>query len=393
MGVILAVHTSVGTNPIVYYGTEEQKMRFVPDLATGRKIGAFCLTETGAGSDAAGLRTRAVRDGDVYVLNGAKMFITNGGEADVYIVFAKTDAEARSRGISAFIVERDNPGLIIGKNERKMGLHGSRTVALTFENMRVPADCRLGEEGEGFRIAMRNLDVGRLGIAAQALGIAEAALECAVRYARREPAGGGDPLLKRSQAAAFRLADMATQVEAARHLVYSGAQLLAEGAPCGKEASMAKLFASRTAVEVSGAALDLVGKDAVYVTHGNVTMRTPAPTQPLQPDQELASLSRQQAAQAHAEAAAASANAEAINLGVDAENMNAETAAQLEDTRNDVIEAATGRSVTDANVSLDDVVSDITALERYFRDAKITEIYEGTSEIQRIVIAKNLWKD
>lgn len=173
MGVILSVHTSVGTNPIIYFGNDEQKKRYVPKLATGEYLGAFCLTEPSAGSDAGSLQSKAVRDGDDYVINGSKAFITNGGEADVYIVFASTNPAEKTRGISAFIVEKGTPGLIIGKDEQKMGLHGSRTVRLTFDNCRIPADNLLGKEGEGFKIALANLDVGRIGIAAQALGIAE----------------------------------------------------------------------------------------------------------------------------------------------------------------------------------------------------------------------------
>ena len=162
VGVILSVHTSVGTNPILYFGTEEQKKKYVPKLAKGEYLGAFCLTEPGAGSDAKSLKTKAVRQGDYYILNGSKIFITNGGEADTYIVFARTDPnEKGSRGISAFIVEKDTPGFIIGKDEKKMGLHGSRTVQITLEDAKVPAENLLGEEGQGFKIAMANLDVGQ----------------------------------------------------------------------------------------------------------------------------------------------------------------------------------------------------------------------------------------
>lgn len=173
VGVILSVHTSVGTNPILYFGTEEQKKKYVPKLAAGEYLGAFCLTEPSAGSDAASLKTRAVKKDGHYVLNGSKVFITNGGEADVYIVFASTNPEAGPKGVSAFIVDKDTPGFIVGKDEHKMGLYGSRTVQLTFEDMKVPEENLLGQEGEGFKIAMSNLDSGRIGIAAQALGIAE----------------------------------------------------------------------------------------------------------------------------------------------------------------------------------------------------------------------------
>ena len=295
IGVILSVHTSVGTNPILYFGNEAQKQKYVPKLASGEYLGAFCLTEPNAGSDAGALKTRAVKDGDNYVINGSKVFITNGGEAEVYIVFASTDLEKGSRGISAFIVEKDTPGLIIGKDEHKMGLHGSRTVQLTFENMVVPAANLLGVEGEGFKIAMANLDVGRIGIAAQALGTAEAALEAATNYAK-ERIQFGKPIAA-NQGVGFKLADMATVVEAARLLVYRAADLRSKGLPCGKEASMAKLFASKTAMDVA--------IDAVQIFGGyGYTKDYP--------------------------------------------------------------------------------------VERYFRDAKVMEIYEGTSEIQRLVISKHL---
>lgn len=297
VGVILSVHTSVGTNPILYFGTEEQKQKYVPKLASGEYLGAFCLTEPGAGSDAASLKSRAVKDGDDYIINGSKVFITNGGEADVYIVFASTNPEAGAKGISAFIVEKDTEGFIVGKDEHKMGLHGSRTVQLTFEQMRVPAANLLGQEGEGFKIAMANLDVGRIGIAAQSLGIAEAALGHAVDYAK-ERVQFGKPIAAQ-QGVGFKLADMATAVEASRLLVFRAANLRAQGLPCGQEASMAKLFASKTAVDVS--------IDAVQVFGGyGYTKEYP--------------------------------------------------------------------------------------VERLFRDAKVTEIYEGTSEIQRLVISKNLVK-
>jgi acyl-CoA dehydrogenase len=295
VGVILSVHTSVGTNPILYFGSDEQKQRFLPKLASGEYLAAFCLTEAGSGSDAKNMKSRAVKKDDHYVINGSKMFITNGGEADVYIVFASTNPELGSNGISAFIVEKNSPGLVIGKDEHKMGLHGSRTVQLTFENMIVPAENLLGEEGEGFKIAMANLDVGRIGIAAQALGIAEAALEAAVGYAK-ERQQFGKPIAAQ-QGIGFKLADMATNVEAARLLLYRAADLRAQGMKCGLEASIAKLFASKTAMETAIEAIQVFG----------------------------------------------------------------------------------GYGYTEEY-----------PVERYFRDAKVTEIYEGTSEIQRIVISKYL---
>lgn len=297
VGVILSVHTSVGTNPILYFGNEEQKQKFVPKLAAGEYLGAFCLTEPSAGSDVGSMKSKAVKDGDHYKINGSKVFITNGGEADVYIVFASTDATKGSKGVSAFIVEKDTPGLIIGKDERKMGLHGSRTVQLTFEDMKVPVENLLGQEGEGFKIALANLDVGRIGIAAQALGIAEAAFEASVGYAK-ERVQFGKPI-SAQQGIGFKLADMATAVEASKLLVYRAADLRSRGLACGKEASMAKLFASKTAVDTSIEAVQVFG----------------------------------------------------------------------------------GYGYTEDY-----------PVERYFRDAKVTEIYEGTSEIQRLVIGKHLLK-
>ncbi|USK91954.1 acyl-CoA dehydrogenase [Rossellomorea marisflavi] len=295
IGVILSVHTSVGTNPILYFGTEEQKQTYIPKLASGEYLGAFCLTEPSAGSDAKSLKTKAEDRGDHFVLNGSKVFITNGGEADTYIVFAVTDPDMGSRGVSAFIVEKGTEGLVIGKDEHKMGLHGSRTVQLTFEDMKVPAGNLLGKRGDGFRIAMNNLDVGRIGIAAQALGIAEAAFDFSTAYAK-ERAQFGKPIAAQ-QGIGFKLADMATAVEASKLLVYRAADLRSRGVSCGKEASMAKLFASKAAVDVSTEAIQ------VYGGYG-YTKEYP--------------------------------------------------------------------------------------VERLFRDAKVTEIYEGTSEIQRMVIGKHL---
>ena len=296
VAVILSVHTSVGTNPILLFGTDEQKNKYVPKLASGEYLGAFCLTEPEVGSDAASLKTRAVKTGDHYILNGSKVFVTNGGEADVYIVFASTNPEKGARGISAFIVEKDAPGFIVGKNEEKMGLHGSKTVQITFENMKIPASRLLGEENHGFKIAMANLEVGRIGIAAQALGIAEAALEAAIDYAKSR-VQFGKPIAKQ-QGVGFKLADMATQVEAARLLVYRATDLKTKGISCSKEASMAKLFASKTAMNVTTEAIQVFGGYGYTKDY---------------------------------------------------------------------------------------------PVERYFRDAKITEIYEGTSEIQKIVISKNLY--
>ncbi|WIL38993.1 acyl-CoA dehydrogenase family protein [Kurthia sp. YJT4] len=295
VGVILSVHTSVATNPILKFGTDTQIEKYVPKLASGEYLGSFCLTEPAAGSDAASIKTSAKKVEGGYELNGSKVFITNGGYADVYIVFAVTDSTQKTKGITAFIVERTMEGLVIGKNEEKMGLHGSSTVQLTFENLFVPEENILGQLGEGFTIAMANLNVGRIGIAAQALGIAEAALEAAIGYAK-ERQQFNQPIIKH-QGIAFKLADMATSVEAAKQLVYSAAALYERGEDCKKEASMAKLFASKIAVEVATEAIQ------VYGGYG---------------------------------------------------------------------------------------YSKEYPVERYFRDAKVTEIYEGTSEIQRLVISKEL---
>jgi alkylation response protein AidB-like acyl-CoA dehydrogenase len=298
LGVILSVHTSVGTNPILYFGSEEQKRRYVPKLAAGEYLGAFALTEPQAGSDAGSIRTSAVRNGDEYILNGSKVFITNAGEADTYITFAVTDPSRGVKGISAFIVEKGTPGFTVGKREKKMGLHGSNTSELIFDNARVPAENLLGEEGQGYMIAMANLEVGRIGIAAQALGIAEAALRYATEYAR-ERKQFGQPI-GRQQAVAFKLADMATLVEAARLLVYRAAYLRSQGFPCRMEASMAKRFASDAAMKITTEAVQIFGGYGY-------TREYP--------------------------------------------------------------------------------------VERLFRDAKITQIYEGTNEIQQIVIAKQLLND
>ncbi|KKI89664.1 acyl-CoA dehydrogenase [Bacillus sp. SA1-12] len=295
LGVILSVHTSVGTYPILAFGTEEQKRKYVTKLAKGEQLAAFCLTEASSGSDAASMKAKAVKQNDHYLLNGSKMFITNGGEADIYIVFARTAVGSGSQGISAFIVEKDTPGFIIGKDEHKMGLNGSRTVQLTFENAKVPVGNLLGKEGEGFKIAMANLDGGRIGIAAQSLGIAEAALEKATLYAR-EREQFGKPIASQ-QGISFKLADMATNVEASRLLVYQAAYLKEHQLPCGKQAAMAKLFASRSAMEAAIEAVQIFGGYGYTKDY---------------------------------------------------------------------------------------------PVERYFRDAKVCEIYEGTSEIQRIVISKHL---
>lgn len=293
LGVILSVHTSVGTNPILEFGTEQQKDYYLPKLASGSYLGAFALTEPNAGSDAASLRTRVTKKQDYYVLQGSKMFITNGLEANTFITFARLEG----KGICAFIVEKDTAGLTIGKNEKKMGLYGTSTVTLNFDRCQIPHEQLLGEEGAGFNIAMSNLNVGRIGIAAQALGIAEGALQHAVEYAK-ERIQFGQPI-SHHQGVSFKLADMTTEVEAAKLLVYRAADYIQKDIPCIKEVSMAKLFAAQTARRVSIEAVQMLG----------------------------------------------------------------------------------GYGYTEDY-----------PVERYFRDAKVTEIYEGTNEIQRMVISKQLLK-
>lgn len=294
-GVICSAHTSLGCWPIFRYGTEEQKEKYLIPLAKGEKLGAFGLTEADAGTDAAGQQTVAVLDGDNYILNGTKIFITNGGQADVYIIFAMTDKSKGTRGISAFIVDKDAPGFTIGKLEDKMGIRGSSTTELIFRDCVIPKENLLGKEGKGFGIAMSTLDGGRIGIAAQALGIAEGALEETIKYIK-EREQFGRPLSK-FQGLQWMVADMGTAIEAARLLVYKAAYNKANGLPYNKEAAMAKLFAANTAMDVTTKCVQL---------HGGYGFTKDYP------------------------------------------------------------------------------------VERMMRDAKITEIYEGTSQVQQMVIAANL---
>ena len=297
-GVTVSVHNSLVSAPIVHWGSEEIKRKYLPKLSTGELLSAYALSEPGSGSDAAGLVTSAVRDGNDYVLNGTKNFITTGAEADVAIVMVRTDPSHKTRGITAFVLERDMKGYVIGKKEDKLGLRASSTVQLVFEDLRVPASQILGGEGMGFKIAMHTLDGGRIGIAAQAVGIAQACLDASIKYAEEREAF--EQPIGKFQAIQWKLADMATRIEAARFLVYNAARLKDAGQPHGKEAAMAKLFASETANDAA--------RDAVQI-HGG--------------------------------------------------------AGYLEDF----------------------------PVERHFRDARITEIYEGTSEIQRLVIARHLLKN
>jgi alkylation response protein AidB-like acyl-CoA dehydrogenase len=257
-GVTLSAHLSLGSNPIYLFGTEEQKKLFLTPLAQGEAMGAFGLTEPSAGSDAGGTRTFAVRDGSDWIVNGSKIFITNAGEAEIYIIFARTDKNAeKHHGISAFIVEKGTPGFTFGKKEKKMGIRSSPTMELVFENCRIPHANMLGEEGKGFKVAMKTLDGGRIGIASQALGIAQGALDATMTYVK-ERQQFNKPL-NAFQGVQFQLADMATQVEAARLLVYNAAYRASAGLSYSQESAMAKLFASETAMRITTQAVQLHG--------------------------------------------------------------------------------------------------------------------------------------
>lgn len=296
-GVIVSAHTSLCGSPLLEFGTEEQKQKYLTKIASGEWIGAFGLTEPGAGTDAAGQQTKAVLDGDNYILNGSKIFITNASYADVYIVMAMTDKSQGTKGISAFIVESTFPGFSIGKKELKMGIRGSATCELIFEDCVVPKENLLGKIGQGFKIAMKTLDGGRIGIAAQALGIAQGAIDETVKYVKERKQFGRS--ISQFQNTQFQLAEMQTKVDAARLLVYRAACSKDAGAAYGVDAAMAKLFAAETAMEVTTKAVQL---------HGGYGYTRDYP------------------------------------------------------------------------------------VERMMRDAKITEIYEGTSEVQRMVISANMLK-
>jgi alkylation response protein AidB-like acyl-CoA dehydrogenase len=296
-GTIMSVNNSLFCYGILKYGTEEQKHKFVKPVASGKAIGAYALTEPMSGSDAGNMRTRAVRQGDSYLLNGRKSWVTSGPVADYVVVFALTEPEKKHRGITAFLVDANSPGFVRGKKEPKLGIRASATSELSFENCPVPVENRLGEEGEGFKIAMAVLDAGRIGIAAQALGIAEAAYQASLQYATEREAFGQK--IGEFQGISFKLADMKTRIEAARLLTYNAALAKERAKTTGErftlQASMAKLFSSETAMFVTHAAVQI---------HGGMGYSRELP------------------------------------------------------------------------------------IERYFRDAKITEIYEGTSEIQRLVISR-----
>jgi alkylation response protein AidB-like acyl-CoA dehydrogenase len=296
-GVIMSVNNSLVCYGINEYGTKDQKERYLRDLAAGRKLGAFALSEPEAGSDASNQRTVAGRDGNCYVLNGTKNWITNGSTADIVVVMATTNKSKGAKGISTFIVEKGTTGFVIAKKETKLGIRSSDTVSLSLEDCRIPAANRVGEEGEGFRFAMKTLEGGRIGIAAQALGIAQASLDASINYSKERKAF--DLPIADLQAIRFKIADMSTNIEAARMLTFLASEHKEAGQPFGKEAAMAKLFASKVAVQSALEAIQIHGGYG-YVREYLV--------------------------------------------------------------------------------------------ERYLRDAKITEIYEGTSEIQRLVIARSLLK-
>jgi alkylation response protein AidB-like acyl-CoA dehydrogenase len=254
---MMSVQSSLVMYPIHAYGSEAQRAKYLPPLARGETIGCFCLSEPQAGSDAGAITTRAERRGDRYVLSGVKQFITSGASADVAVVFAVTDREAAKKGISAFIVDTKTPGYVVARVEDKLGQRASDTAQIVFEQCEVPAQNLLGREGDGYRIALANLEGGRIGIAAQSVGMARAALEAALAYARERHAFG-KPIVAH-QAVNFRLADMATQVEAARQMTRHAAALRDAGEPCLKEASMAKLFSSEMAERVCSDALQIHG--------------------------------------------------------------------------------------------------------------------------------------
>lgn len=256
-GVVLSAHTSLCSQPIFDFGTEEQKQKYLVPLAKGEKLGAFALTEPNAGTDASKQETIAVKDGDDYIINGSKIFITNAGYADVYVIFAMTDKSLGTRGISSFIIEKDMPGFKVGQKEKKMGIRGSSTCELIFEDLRVPKENLLGREGHGFKIAMKTLDGGRIGIAAQACGIAEAALDEAIKYVKERKQFNRP--LSAFQNTQFVIADLATKVDAARLLLYRAAYKKAERKPISTDAAMAKLYASEVAMEVTNKVIQIHG--------------------------------------------------------------------------------------------------------------------------------------
>ncbi len=257
VGVVMSVNNSLICAGINKYGTEFQKEKYLKDLASGKKLGAFALSEPEAGSDATNQHTTAIRNGDYYILNGIKNWITNGSTADIIIVMASSDSTKGAKGINAFIVENNYPGFSVGKKERKLGIRSSDTVSLSFQDVKVPVENRIGEEGFGFKFAMNTLDGGRIGIAAQALGIAQACLDASLKYSKERKAF--DKPISELQAIQFKLAKMATEIEAARLLVHQAAQLKDSGIDYTKQAAMAKLFASKVAVNSALEAIQIHG--------------------------------------------------------------------------------------------------------------------------------------
>jgi len=257
-GVTLSAHISLGANPIYLFGTEDQKQKFLVPLARGEKMGAFGLTEPAAGSDAGSTKTTAVKSGTEWMLNGTKIFITNGGDAEIYVVLARTDKEAvKHHGISAFIIEKGTPGFSFGKKEKKLGIRSSPTMELVFENCHIPEENLLGEEGAGFKVAMKTLEGGRIGIASQAIGIAQGALDESIAYAKERKQF--DTPIAKFQGIQFQLADMATQIEASRLLVYNAAYRASNGLSYSTSSAMAKLMASETAMKVTTQAVQILG--------------------------------------------------------------------------------------------------------------------------------------
>ncbi len=257
VGLCVSVHNAVAVYPILAFGTDEQKKRFIPALARGEKIGAFCLTEPNAGSDASGIEASAIRDGGHFVVNANKVYVTNGGAADVFLIFARTDPKAGRKGISVIIVERGAPGLVVGDLEDLCGMRANPVSSVRLYDCRVPVGNLLGKEGQGLNIGLAGLDVGRIGIAAQALGISQAALEAGIRYAKQRRQFGA-PIAKH-QGIQMMIADMATQVESARLMIYNAAALKDSGAPFGRQAAMAKLYASEVSSKVTDAAIQIHG--------------------------------------------------------------------------------------------------------------------------------------
>jgi alkylation response protein AidB-like acyl-CoA dehydrogenase len=350
--VTLSVTNSVAAAPILQHGTEAQKKKYLPRLARGEILGSFCLTEPGAGSDAAGIQTRATRDGDFYVINGTKSWVTSGGFSGVYVVFAKTDPAAGSRGVTAFLVEPSSPGFRVSRHEDKMGLRLSRSAEIVFEDCRVPAENLLGEEGKGLRVALGALDGGRVGIAAQSVGLAQGAYEAAVRYAKQRRAFGRP--IAENQAIQWMIADMATEIEAARTLTHYAASL--RDAELAREREETREVAAVSVANSESVGRILGRRSFLALGHeGNPAASGPRSSGVLTPE----------AVRSHFGPHAARAKLYASEMA----NRVCARAVQ--------IHGSVGYSRE-------------TDVERYYRDARVLTIYEGTSEMQRLVIARHL---